>query len=177
MCSQPSGAAWPGIPTAIDRRPDRLCLIRRIMAHPAIIGLLPSRATTMLRKKVRMSGLSCVTLFRAKNAGTRCRQGEMRMIVGSDGVEADSPNHPLAVRMAVIALLMQNIGIGCMWGSYSVLLSAVEMRLGVTRELSALAVPVVTLATAGCAPIVGMIVTRYSLRMLMLVGAVLSFAG
>ncbi len=99
------------------------------------------------------------------------------MIVGSDSVEADSPNHPLAVRMAVIALLMQNMGIGCMWGSYSVLLSAVEMRLGVTRELSALAVPIVTLATAGCAPIVGMIVTRYSLRMLMLVGAVLSFAG
>lgn len=99
------------------------------------------------------------------------------MIVGSGSVEAGGPNHPLAVRMAVIALLTQNMAIGCMWGSYSVLLSAVEVRLGVTRELSALAVPVATLTVAGCAPIVGMVVTRYSLRMLMLVGVVLSFAG
>src|SRR4051812_47522517 len=86
-------------------------------------------------------------------------------------------NHPLARRMAVIAFLTNNIKIGKLWGSFSVLLSAVETRLGVGRVLSTLGVPLVNLAMAVCAPIVGIIATRYSLRLLMLIGAILSTAG
>ena len=45
------------------------------------------------------------------------------------------------------------------------------------RELSTLAVPVLNLATAIFAPIAGILATRYSLRLIMLVGSALSVAG
>lgn len=86
-------------------------------------------------------------------------------------------NHPLALRMAVIAFINQNITIACVWGSFSVLLGAVETRLGVGRELSTLAVSMVTLVTALVAPMVGALATRFSLRLVMLVGAALNVAG
>ena len=86
-------------------------------------------------------------------------------------------NHPLAFRMAAIAFVTQNMTVACIWGAFSVLLTAVETRLGVGRELSTLAVPCVALATAVLAPITGMLASRYSLRLMMLSGAVLSVAG
>jgi len=86
-------------------------------------------------------------------------------------------NHPLAFRMAAIAFVTQNMTVACIWGAFSVLLTAVEARLGVGRELSTLAVPCVALATAVLAPVTGMLASRYSLRLMMLVGAVLSVAG
>ena len=91
--------------------------------------------------------------------------------------EAAASNHPLAPRMAVIAFINQNITVACIWGSFSVLLGAVEARLGVGRELSTLAVPVVNLATAALAPVAGALATRRSLRSIMLLGAALSVAG
>lgn len=94
-----------------------------------------------------------------------------------DQVESAGTNHPLAFRMAIIAFLTQNIAIACVWGSYSVLLGAVETRLGVSRELSTLGVPVVSLATALCAPIAGALAAKYSLRLIMVAGASLSVAG
>jgi len=92
-------------------------------------------------------------------------------------MEGAGSNHPLALRMAVIAFLTNNITIGTLWGSFSVLLSAVETRLGVGREFSTLSIPMVTLAMAVCAPVVGVVAARFSLRLLMLVGAILSTAG
>ena len=99
------------------------------------------------------------------------------MLAASQEAEGAGTNHPLALRMAVIAFLTNNITIGTLWGSFSVLLSTVETRLGVGRELSTLGIPVVTLAMTACAPVVGVIAARYSLRLLMLVGAILSTAG
>jgi MFS family permease len=99
------------------------------------------------------------------------------MLTTDQDTEGTGSNHPLAQRMAVIAFLTNNITIGTLWGSFSVLLSTVETRLGVGRELSTLGVPVVSLVMALCAPIVGVIATRYSLRLLMLIGAILSTAG
>jgi MFS family permease len=99
------------------------------------------------------------------------------MLTTNQGSDSVGSNHPLARRMAVIAFLTNNITIGTLWGSFSVLLSAVETRLGVGRELSTLSVPLLNLAMALCAPIVGVIATRYSLRLLMLIGAILSTAG
>lgn len=85
--------------------------------------------------------------------------------------------HPLAYRMLAIAFLNQNVAIACIWGSFSVLLSFVEARLGIGRELSTLGAPAVNLSTAICAPIAGILAARYSLRLIMLAGAVLGAAG
>lgn len=98
-------------------------------------------------------------------------------MLGADHVESHEPNHPLAFRMGVIAFLNQNITIACLWGSFSVLLGAVEQRLGVGREMSTLAVPVVSLATALCAPVSGVLAAKYSLRLILLIGTILSTAG
>lgn len=100
--------------------------------------------------------------------------------VGQDISEQDSSgarNHPFALRMAVIAFINQNIAIACMWGSFSVLLGAVETRLGVGRELSTLGAPAINLSTAIFAPVVGVLAARFSLRLVMLVGSILTVAG
>ncbi|HEX7874373.1 MAG TPA: MFS transporter [Sphingobium sp.] len=95
---------------------------------------------------------------------------------GAD-VQDAGPNHPLAKRMAVIAFLTNNITIGTLWGSFSVLLGSVETRLGVGRELSTLSLPLVNLVMAICAAFVGGLTARVPLRALMLTGSVLSMAG
>jgi MFS family permease len=100
----------------------------------------------------------------------------MAVMVGDQG-DSGQPNHPLATRMAVIAFLNQNITIGCLWGSFSVLLTSVEAHLSVGRELSTLAAPAVNLATAVFAPLTGVLAARLPIRLIMLVGAVLSVAG
>jgi cyanate permease len=79
--------------------------------------------------------------------------------------------------MAAIAFVHQNITIACVCGSFSVLLGAVETRLGVGRELSTLAVPVLNLATALLAATVGALAARLSLRLVMVAGAAFSVAG
>ena len=99
------------------------------------------------------------------------------MVEADDRPEPHGANHPLALRMAIIAFINQNITIACIWGSFSVLLGAVEGRLGVGRELSTLAVPVVNLVTAICAPIAGGLAAKHSLRTIMLAGALSSVAG
>jgi MFS family permease len=91
--------------------------------------------------------------------------------------ETGGRNHPRAFRMGVIAFLNQGISIACVWGSFSVLLLAVSTRLGVSRELSALAVPAVNLASSALAPVAGALAARYSLRLIMLTGALLGAAG
>jgi len=83
----------------------------------------------------------------------------------------------MAPRMAAIAFLNFNVTLACIWGSFSVVLGAVESRLGVTRELSTLAVPVLNLVTALLAAVVGALATRHSLRLVMLVGAACGVAG
>jgi predicted MFS family arabinose efflux permease len=99
------------------------------------------------------------------------------MLAADQAAVSAARNDPLATRMAVIAFLANNITIGTIWGSFSVLLSSVETRLGVSRELSTLGVPAVSLVMATCAPFVGIIATRISLRLLMLLGAFLLASG
>jgi MFS family permease len=79
--------------------------------------------------------------------------------------------------MAVIAFLHQNIAFGCLWGSFSVLLVANEGRFSVGRALSSLAIPAIMLATALVAPLTGMLAARFSLRAIMLIGALLTACG
>ncbi|HEX7858270.1 MAG TPA: MFS transporter [Sphingobium sp.] len=95
------------------------------------------------------------------------------MLAGAQEAEGTGTNHPLAFRMAGIAFLTNNVTIGTLYGSFSVLLGAVETRLGVGRELSTLGIPAVNLAMAVCAPIVGLLAGRVSLRLLMTIGMAL----
>ena len=88
-----------------------------------------------------------------------------------------APNHPLAVRMAAIAFVAQNAGVGFMFGSFGLLLEPVEAKLGIARDTSSLGMALVMLGMALCAPLVGMLSARFSLRMLMMAGAVMSAAG
>lgn len=89
----------------------------------------------------------------------------------------DAGNHPLAKRMALIAAFSHNLTIGCLFGSFGVLMTSVEQRLGVSRELSSLGVSLVTVCNAILSPIVGTLAARYSLRVLFTTGAVLSALG
>jgi MFS family permease len=97
------------------------------------------------------------------------------MQAGAD--EAGGVNDPRAKWMAVIAFINQNIAIAGIFGSFSVLLTTVETRLNVGRELSTLAMPALTLVSALCGPLVGTLATRYSLRMVMLIGSILGVLG
>lgn len=86
-------------------------------------------------------------------------------------------NHPRAVWMAAIAFINFNITIACIYGSFSVLLGAVQHRLGVGLTSASWGIPLLSLATAICAPIAGALAARYSLRLIMLGGALCSMAG
>ncbi len=83
-------------------------------------------------------------------------------------------NHPLAPRILGLAFLSYSITLGCMYGSFGVLLQAVEAKLGVTRELSSLGVPLANVGIAVAAPLAGALAEKYSIRLLMWAGAALN---
>jgi MFS family permease len=95
----------------------------------------------------------------------------------ADQAVSNERNHPRAKWMALIAFITFNITIACIYGSFSVLLGAVQARLGVGPTQASLGISVLSLATAVCAPVAGSLATRYSLRLVMLVGALFSLAG
>jgi MFS family permease len=86
-------------------------------------------------------------------------------------------NRTARTRMAVIAAFSHNVTIGCLFGSFGVLMTSVEQRLGVSRELSSLGISAVTVSSAILAPLVGALAARYSLRALFSTGAILSVLG
>lgn len=90
---------------------------------------------------------------------------------------SNAKNPPGAARMGVIAFLSFNLSMGSMFGPFGVLIAPIEQRLGVSREISTLAVPVVTFGLAALAPFIGSIVSRISLRLLMVAGSLLAAAG
>jgi cyanate permease len=96
---------------------------------------------------------------------------------GATEAEGQGTNPPGAARMAVVAFLAFNLSMGCMFGPFGVLITAIEHRLGVSREISTLAVPVVTFGISLLAPFVGALVNRVSLRTLMIAGSLLMAAG
>lgn len=95
----------------------------------------------------------------------------------STGASQSGSNHRLALRMGVIAGVNHNVVIGCLMGSFSVMLASVEERMGVTREMSSSVGALVIFGSAIIASIVGPMMARYSLRILMAIGALLSLAG
>ena len=87
------------------------------------------------------------------------------------------PNHPDAKWMGLIAGLSHNIIIGCLMGSFSVMLASVESRMGVSRAESSLVGGLVIFGSAIIGAFVGPVMARYSLRPLMFLGAALMVAG
>lgn len=94
-----------------------------------------------------------------------------------DAAAESTPNHPQAVWMGLIAGLSHNMVVGCLMGSFSVMLASVEDRLNVTREMSTAAGPLVILGSAILASLAGELMARRSLRLLMFIGACLSVLG
>jgi MFS family permease len=88
--------------------------------------------------------------------------------------DSAASNHPFAPRICALAFLSYNITLGCMYGSYGVLLQTVEAKLGVTRELSSLGVPLANVGIAVAAPLAGVLAEKFSLRLLMLIGSAMS---
>ena len=89
----------------------------------------------------------------------------------------DAPNHPNAKWMGLIAGISHNMIIGCLMGSFSVMLASVETRMGVTRAESSSVGGLVIFGSALIGAMVGPVMARYSLRPLFFFGASLMVAG
>jgi MFS family permease len=99
------------------------------------------------------------------------------VIEAGSAAAPEARNHPQAKWMGLIAGLSHNMIIGCLMGSFSVMLASVEQRMHVTREASSVAGSLVIFGSALIASVVGVIIARRSLRLLMVLAAGLSLAG
>lgn len=86
----------------------------------------------------------------------------------------DAPNHPLSLRMGLIAWLSHNIIIGSIFGTAGILLKPMQERMQVSAELASAGVPLVILGSAVLASVAGVLAARFSLRSLMAGSAVAS---
>ena len=84
---------------------------------------------------------------------------------------------PHAWRMVAIAFLAQNFAIGLTFGSYGTLVPRIESDFGAPRSLSTAGLALVILALSALAPVLGAAIGRFSLKRLMITGALLSAAG
>jgi MFS family permease len=82
-------------------------------------------------------------------------------------------NHPLALRMGIVAFLSYNIGVSAVFGTFSVMLAAVVERLHVSIEVAALAMPAAIVGNALTASAAGVLMARYPLRLMFLAGAIM----
>jgi MFS family permease len=90
---------------------------------------------------------------------------------GSTTAAPDAPNHPLALRMGVIAWLSHNVIIGSVFGTPGVLLGPMQQRMQVSTELASIGVPLVMVGSAALASVAGVLAARFSLRALMAASA------
>lgn len=79
--------------------------------------------------------------------------------------------------MGVIAGVSHNVVIGTVMGSFSVMLAYAERRLGISAEAASAGMPLVMVGSSILAPFVGVLIAKVSLRLLLLVGAVLTVLG
>jgi MFS family permease len=86
-------------------------------------------------------------------------------------------NHPLARRMLLVAFLMQSTMVACLYGPFTIMLSAVETRTHATRAITALGITLVSLTSGLLAPLAGYLVERFSLRLLAIIGLSLTAMG
>ena len=91
----------------------------------------------------------------------------MPVIATSSAETPDAPNHPLSLRMGVIAWLSHNVIIGSIFGTAGILLRPMQERMQVSAELASAGVPLVILGSAVLASVAGVLASRFSLRSLM----------
>jgi MFS family permease len=96
------------------------------------------------------------------------------VIAASSETAQDAPNHPLAVRMGLIAWLSHNVIIGSVFGTPGILLRPMQERMQVSPELASAGVPLVILGSAVLASVAGVLAARFSLRSLMAGSAIAS---
>jgi predicted MFS family arabinose efflux permease len=101
----------------------------------------------------------------------------MNMATAASAGDMPETNPPQAMRMAVIAFLMFNIPIGTMWGSWSVLSESAASRLGVGPVEISYAVAGANVTTALFSVLFGILSTRIPLKLLMILGSILSCSG
>lgn len=89
----------------------------------------------------------------------------------------EAKNHPLAVRMGVIAGVSHNVVIGTVMGHFGLMLASAEQRMNITAEQAALGIPLVLIGSSVIAPVVGVLIARYSLRLILIIGALLTIGG
>ena len=83
-------------------------------------------------------------------------------------------NPPRAPGMAAIAILSQNLVLGPIFGSFGVLLGPQAERMGVSTQQAALGLSLVFVSSSLLASPVGVLMSRLSLRWLMMLGTVLA---
>lgn len=79
--------------------------------------------------------------------------------------------------MGVIAGVSHNVVIGTVMGSFSVMLAYAEDRLGISAEAASAGMPLVMVGSSILAPFVGVLIAKVSLRLLLLIGAILTVLG
>lgn len=79
--------------------------------------------------------------------------------------------------MVLIAFLAQNMMSGFVFGTFGTFVTTFERDLHLSRSMSTLPVPLVLVALALTAPLLGALAPRSSIRTLMILGALLSGAG
>jgi MFS family permease len=86
----------------------------------------------------------------------------------------DAPNHPLSIRMGLIAWLSFNVIIGSVFGTPAILLGPMQERMQVSPELASAGVPLVMIGSAVLASVAGVLAARFSLRSLLAASAAAS---
>ncbi len=86
-------------------------------------------------------------------------------------------NHPLARRMLLLAFLLQTTAVSCLYGPFTIMLTAVEARTHTGRGITSLGIMLASLASGLLAPSAGYLTGRVSLRVLAMIGLSLSAAG
>lgn len=99
------------------------------------------------------------------------------MIEPSSAAAADTKNHPLAVRMGAIAFIAQNIVIGLTMGHFGIMVASIQARLQISIGQASVGPLLIIVGSSLTAPLVGVLLAKYSLRWMLFAGGVLTAAG
>lgn len=80
-------------------------------------------------------------------------------------------------RMAMLVFVVLNIVLGINFGSYGVLVGAIQTEFGTSRAWAASGTSILTLAMGLLSPVAGALMLRFPIKLLMMVGALMSAAG
>jgi cyanate permease len=97
----------------------------------------------------------------------------MQMAHEMSAGDSDGPHHPSALRMALIASLTFNIGMGTIMGTSGVLLPHMRQYLGVSTEAVSAGMLAVIVAAAVFGPKIGSLAVRHSLRGILAAAAIM----